>query len=416
MTAFSLIALLLTLTALLAYLNHRFIRLPTTVGLMGLSLAGSLLLVAAGELGLPLRTWASAALAQVDFSQTLLGGMLSFLLFAGSLHVNIDQLREQKVPVAALATAGVLLSTGLVGGASWLIFGWLGLGIPLIACLTLGALISPTDPIAVMGLLKAAKAPVALSTRIAGESLFNDGVGIVLFLVMFRLLPSGLSGFSWQHTALLLSEEVGGGLALGAALGGICFLLLKSVDNYHVEVMLTLATVSGGYQIAELIHASGPLAIVTAGLLIGNYGRRLAMSEETRTNLDNFWELLDEILNAMLFVLMGLEVLVLDFKPIYTLSAALLVPAVLAARLLSLALPAAAIRLAGQAKLNLALLTWGGLRGGISIALALTLPPGRVHDALLIATYAVVAFSILVQATTVPWLIRKTHFPTEELA
>jgi CPA1 family monovalent cation:H+ antiporter len=403
-----LIALLLTLTAILAYLNHRFIRLPPTIGLMGLSLAGSLLLVAVGEFGLPLRAWASGALAQVDFSETLLSGMLSFLLFAGSLHVNIDQLREQKVAVATLATAGVVLSTGLVGASSWLVFEWLGLGFPLVACLTFGALISPTDPIAVMGLLKAAKAPASLATRIAGESLFNDGVGIVLFLVMFRLLPSGLRGFNWQHTGVLLLEEVGGGLALGVALGGICFMLLKSIDNYHVEVMLTLATVSGGYQVAELIHASGPLAIVTAGLMIGNYGRRLAMSSQTREGLDNFWELLDEILNAMLFVLMGLEVLVLDFKPVYALSAVLLIPCVLASRLFSLALPAAVIRLAGEPRLNLALLTWGGLRGGISIALALTLPPGPVHDALVIVTYGVVAFSILVQATTVPWLIRKT--------
>ncbi len=241
MTAFSLIALLLTLTALLAYLNNRFIRLPSTVGLMALSLAGSLLLVAIGELGLPLRSWASDALMQVNFSETLLSGMLSFLLFAGALHVDIDQLRDEKGTVATLATAGVLVSTGLVGTASWLLFGWLGLGIPLVACLTFGALISPTDPIAVMGMLREANAPAVLSTRIAGESLFNDGVGIVVSVVLFRLLPSGLQGFSWEHTSLVLLEEVGGGLALGAALGGVCFLLLKTVDNYHVEVMLTLA-------------------------------------------------------------------------------------------------------------------------------------------------------------------------------
>jgi Na+:H+ antiporter len=406
--AFSLIALLLTLTAFLAYLNYRFIHLPTTVGLMGLSLAGSLLLVGVGEVGFPMRAWASAALVRVDFSETLLNGMLSFLLFAGSLHVDIDGLRDQKVTIASLATVGVLISTLLIGAWSFAVFDWLGLGIRLVTCLTFGALISPTDPIAVLGLLKAAKAPASLSTKIAGESLFNDGVGIVIFLVLFRLLPIGISGFNWQQTGLLLLREAGGGIALGLALGGLCFLMLNSVDDYHVEVMLTLALVTGGYQVAELVHASGPLAIVTAGLLIGNYGRRFAMSERTRTNLDNFWELLDEILNATLFVLIGLQVLVLDLKPVYLLTAAILVPLVLSARFFSIALPAALMRLAGRGGLNLSLLTWGGLRGGISIALALTLPGSRERNVLLVATYGVVAFSILVQATTMPWLIRKT--------
>ena len=233
-------------------------------------------------------------------------------------------------------------------------------------------------------------------------------MGIVVFLVMFRLMVDGGDTFRWGETGLLLLEEVGGGLALGLALGGICFLMLKSVDNYQVEVMLTLALVSGGYQLASALHASGPLAIVTAGLLIGNYGRKLAMSDLTRTNLDNFWELLDEILNGILFVLIGLEVLLLDFVPHYILVAMLLIPVVLGARLASLALPAGVMRLARRGGLRLSLLTWGGLRGGISIALALTLPAGRPRDIMVVATYGIVAFSLLGQATTMPWLLRRT--------
>ncbi len=407
MSLFSLVALLLTLTALFAYINHKLIRLPPTVGLMGLSLVFSLALIGIGELGIPLRSWSAAILNKVDFSHALLNGMLSFLLFAGSLHVDLDELREQKGTIAVLATVGVLTSTVLVGVGSWLVFGQLGLVIPVFTCLTFGALISPTDPIAVLGLLKDADAPLSLSTKIAGESLFNDGVGIVVFLLMFGLMASGTKSFSWQETSLLLLNEVGGGLALGLILGGICFWLLKSVDNYQVEVMLTLSLVSGGYQLASLLHASGPLAIVTAGLLIGNYGRRLAMSDRTRENLDRFWELLDEILNGILFVLIGLEVLQLELKPSYLLAAGLMIPLVLAARFASLSLPAVAMHLARRSGLRVSLLTWGGLRGGISIALALTLPAGHERDVLLVVTYGVVAFAILVQATTMPFVLRK---------
>lgn len=415
MSTFSLIALLLTVTAVLAYINYRLIRLPSTVGLMGLSLVFSLALIGAGELGLPLRSWAATTIANVDFSEALLNGMLSFLLFAGALHVDVQELREQKIAIAMLATFGVLISTGLVGAGSWLLFGWLGLPIPLLACLTFGALISPTDPIAVLALLKDARAPASLSTKIAGESLFNDGVGIVVFLVMFRLMFGGAQ-FAWEETLLLLVTEVGGGIAIGLIFGGICFLMLKSVDNYRVEVMLTLALVSGGYQVASALHASGPLAMVVAGLLIGNYGRSLAMSETTRSNLDNFWELLDEILNGILFVLIGFEALFLTIQPAYLLAAALLIPVVLAARLASLSVPWGVMRLARRGGLPLSLLTWGGLRGGISIALALTLPAGREHDVLLVATYGVVAFSILVQATTTPWVLRKTLARTHPAA
>jgi CPA1 family monovalent cation:H+ antiporter len=404
----SLVALLLTLTGLLAYFNYKVLRLPFSVGGMGTSMAVSLLLIGATRLGLPLHGWASATVAHIDFSSALLDGMLSFLLFAGALHVDLNELREHKLTVVVLATLGVLLSTALAGFSTWGVFHWLGLGTSLLACLTFGALISPTDPVAVLGLLKQMDVPASLSTKIAGESLFNDGVGIVVFTVMFDLWSGGASAFAWQHIAILLLREVAGGLAIGVLLGAACFAMLRTIDNFQVTLMLTLSLVSGGYELASQLHTSGPLAIVMAGLIIGNFGRNHAMSLRTRESLDLFWETLDEILNGVLFVLMGLEVLLLDLKPGYVLAAMLTIPLILAARLISLYLPVTAVRVLKQGSSPVSILTWGGLRGGISFALALTLPPSPVRNLILVATYAVVAFSILVQAPTMPWLLRRT--------
>jgi len=307
MGAPSLIALLLTLTGAFAYINHRFLKLPLSVGAMALSLTLSLLLIAGEYLGLPVRGWATATVAHIDFSETLLDGMLSFMLFAGALHVDLGELREQKATVAILATVGVVISTAIVGFSSWLIFRLLGLSVPILGCLTFGALISPTDPIAVMGLLKEIKAPPSLSTKIAGESLFNDGVGIVVFLLLLRMWASGDDTFHWVNTLELLVREVGGGLLIGLLLGYLCYKLLRSIDNYQVEVMLTLAFVSGGYQLATSLQCSGPLAIVMAGIYIGNHGREPAMTDITPVHLEAFWEMIDEILNGILFVLIGLE-------------------------------------------------------------------------------------------------------------
>ncbi len=406
MSAASLIALLLTLTGLFAYLNFRFLRLPMSVGVMGISLAFSLLAILGEHLGLPLRVWAVDAVAHVNFSEALLDGMLSFMLFAGALHVDLAELREQKATVAVLATVGVLLSTLLVGLSTWFVFKQLGLAISFMACLTFGALISPTDPIAIMGLLKQMNASKSLSTKIAGESLFNDGVGIVTFLLVLRMWSSGSNTIPWQHTLGLLLREVGGGIGIGLLLGVVCFFLLRSINNYQVELMLTLSLVSGGYRLASAVHASGPLAIVTAGLVIGTYGRRDAMSENTRHNLSVFWETLDEILNGILFVLIGLEVLLLEFSRGFLVAAVCTIPLILGARFISLALPITAIKLLRKGQTPISILTWGGLRGGISIALALSLPPSQPREVIVICTYAVVSFSILVQATTMPWLLK----------
>jgi CPA1 family monovalent cation:H+ antiporter len=308
MSIFEIIALLTTLAALFSYINHRFIRLPTTIGLMLISLLISLSLIAGSYLGLGLEKIAEQFISQIDFSQTLMEGMLSFLLFAGALHVNLDDLLEQKWTIGTFATFGVLCSTALVGGIIYVMLRWIGLPMPFLACLVFGALIAPTDPIAVLGLLKQANAPKSLETKIAGESLFNDGFGVVIFLVLFEML-TGHQEFTWSHAGTLLAQEALGGIVLGLLLGWISYHLLKSIDNYQVEVLLTLALVTGGYALATALHMSGPLAVVAAGLLMGNQGRHLTMSDVTRNHLDTFWELIDEILNAVLFVLIGLEIL-----------------------------------------------------------------------------------------------------------
>ena len=409
MNLFNVLAILLTAAALASFVNDRYIGLPTTVGLMLMSLVGSLLLMLAGQAGLPLKTFVESVLTQVDFSHALLDGALSFLLFAGALHVDWDELRHQRWRVGSLAVGSTVLSTVLVAALAWAIFRCLGLAVPLLYCLLFGAIISPTDPIAVVEMLQRARAPISISTKIAGESLFNDGIGVVLFLVFSEPLIEGHGAhLDWARAGTLLVREAGGGIAFGLLLGGVAYLLIKRVDNYQVEVLLTLAMVSGGYALAQAVQVSGPLAIVAAGILIGNLGRNLGMSEGTRANLDLFWELIDGILNALLFVVIGLEVLVLRFHPRHLAAALLFIPAVLLARVLSVGAPAALLRLFRRDIEHgaLALLTWGGLRGGISIALALALPAGNERDLLLMATYTVVAFSILVQGTTMPWLLK----------
>lgn len=401
-------AICLVVTALLAYANHRFTRLPTTIGVMVIALVLSLAIVAldATDLAPSLRRYEESFLRSIDFSAVLMQGMLSLLLFAGALHVDLSELKALRWPVAGLALVGTLLSTLLVGYGMFYALPLVGLSLPLIYCVLFGALISPTDPIAVAGILKSAGAPKKLELVIAGESLFNDGVGVVIFALLLGMLNSGTTP-SVGEALKLLTHEAGGGIAFGLILGWVTYRLLKSVDEYKVEVLLTLAAVSGGYALASHLHISGPLAMVVMGLVIGNHGRALAMSDITRRYVDMFWELVDEILNAVLFVLIGMEVLLIAFSMSVVTAGAVAIAVTLIARAVTVGLPVFAVgRRFGLPKGAGRVLVWGGLRGGISVALALAMPEGPYRDTVLALTYCVVVFSILVQGLTIGRVVR----------
>jgi CPA1 family monovalent cation:H+ antiporter len=404
-------ASLLVLTALLVYVNQRVLRLPTTIGVMATSLFVSLALVGLDALGLAagLHAREHALLASIDFSELLMQGMLSLLLFAGALHVDVQALRAYRWQVATLAFVGTAASTIVIGLALFGVLGLVGLPMPLPECLLFGALISPTDPIAVIGILKSAAAPRNLEVVIAGESLFNDGVGVVLFSLLLGMLVDGHVPTPAQASMLLL-RQAGGGLLFGWLLGHATSRLLRSVDQYTVEVLITLAAVVGGYALASHLRVSGPLAMVVAGLIVGHAARTNAMSEESRRHLDVFWELLDEILNAVLFVLVGMQVIVIRFPvtpAVATAAGGAAILITLAARWLTTGLPVGVFKRAFRLQRGAgAVLTWGGLRGGISIALALSIPAGPWRETIVALTYCVVAFSILVQGLTFGRLVR----------
>jgi CPA1 family monovalent cation:H+ antiporter len=410
MDLFDIITVLVVLAAIFSYINHRFFGLPRTIGLMALSLLVSLSLLGLGSLGMvTLDEQVAGILSRLDFYDTLMHGMLGFLLFAGALHVNFQDLREMGWVILLLATFGVIASTVLVGFFTWGILMLLGMALPLLYCFLFGALISPTDPIAVLGILKKAQAPKQLETKITGESLFNDGIGVVFFLTLLSLVQSGPHAAEPFSIAKLLVVEAGGGILYGIGLGYIAYSLIKRIDNYHVEILLTLATVMGGYRFAEAIHVSAPLAIVVAGLMVGNHGRYLGMSDLTREHLDTFWELIDEILNAVLFVLIGLELLVISHTLNMVTAGLMLIPCVLLARFVSVgSIIGLMRRFSDFPRGSIRIMTWAGLRGGISVALALSLPLGPERDLLVTITYCIMTFSILVQGLTVGHVVR--HF------
>ena len=399
-------ALLLSLAAIFSYINFRFIKLPTTIGIMLIAMFISVTLVVLGHCGFEgIQHKATAVLEGIDFNKALMHGMLSFLLFSGALHVNLEDLARHKWIISILATFGVVMSTFIVGGSAWVVFLIIGIKLPFIYCLLFGSLIAPTDPIAVIGILKKAGVPKSLETKITGESLFNDGVAVVVFLVIMGIIAGG-HDVTVGHIMLLFIEEAIGGIFFGFVIGWIAYLMLKSVDNYQVEVLLTLALVMGGYALAHTIHVSGPIAMVVAGIFIGNKGRLFAMSDKTREHLDSFWELMDEILNAVLFLLIGLEVLVLATKGSYLIAGLAMIPVVLVARFMSVGLPVTFMRRIRDFSPNaVKIMTWGGLRGGISVALALSIPSGPEREALLTVTYIIVVFSILVQGLTIARLV-----------
>lgn len=402
----------IVLAALFAYINHRWIKWPPTIGIMVLSLISSIFMVVMGSSNFLLSRKALLLVSSIDFHDVLMNFMLSFLLFAGAIHINAGKLKKERVPVMALATIGILISTFFVGGLIWGLFQLFHFPIPFIYCLLFGSLISPTDPIAVMGILKEAKIPASLELKIAGESLFNDGVAVVIFISIAEVANSG--DFSVVDVGKLFLREAIGGLLFGGLLGYLGFRAMRSIDDYKVEVLITLAVVMGGYFIAGHLHVSGPLAMVVAGIIIGNKARGEGVSNLTRDYLGKFWELIDEILNAVLFLFIGFEMLVIKINTTILLIGGIAILIVLLARWVSVIIPVFLLRFKIEFEKNaVAILTWGGLRGGISVALALSLGGRMYRDQFVLITYMIVVFSILVQGLTIGKVAKKLLSPAK---
>lgn len=408
MSIFNIITILIVLSAIFAFINTKYLKLPFTIGLMIIAILFTLAITILGSFNPFILQEADLLINSIDFETVLLDVMLSFLLFAGALHTKLDSLKKQRGPIALFATMGVVVSTFLIGTMMYYLFGLFGHPINYIYCLLFGALISPTDPIAVLGILKDANAPKKLETKIVGESLFNDGVGVVVFLVIFQIARQGIGAVDAGDVAILFLEEVVGGIALGLLGGYLTFRLMKVIDHYETEVMITLALVMGLSVLAHTLHVSGPLAVVVAGIFIGNKSPEIAWSGTTQTYVDKFWELIDVLLNAILFVLIGLELLIITVNSEFIMFGLLAIPVGLLARFLALSGPVALF----QKKLDFipkttTIMTWGGIRGGISIALALSLEAQMERELFLTVTYIVVVFSIIVQGLTIGTLVKR---------
>ncbi len=433
LSLFEIAALLLSLSALFGWVNHAYIKLPHTIGLLLMALIASFVLIAVEHFvpAISITDGLSGVLLQIDFNETLMKGMLGFLLFAGALHVDFAKLRDAKWVIGAMATIGIMLSTFIVGGGTWALAHLFGINLPFIWALVFGALISPTDPVAVLSILKTVEMPESLETKIAGESLFNDGVGVVVFTIILAIavgtgsadvshaaaVADGHGGTGFFDIAELFVVDAIGGAALGLLAGFIGYKMMARIDEHAVEVLISLALVAGTYAIAQRIeilghHLSGPIAVVVAGLMIGNKGVAFAMSKHTKTALFSFWEMVDEILNSVLFLLIGLEFLVIGLAPDYALVALLAIPLVLIARLCAVYVP---MKIVGAfkefTKGAVPVLTWGGVRGGISVALALSLPDNEFKPFILTVTYGVVIFSVIVQGLTIKGVVAKTVKP-----
>ena len=402
------ITIIIVLTAVFAYINHRVIKWPPTIGIMVISLSASILLAALGEYNPFFSNKAIKFAASIDFQDVLMNFMLSFLLFAGAIHIDADKLKKERWPILVLSTIGIVLSTTIVGGVTWLLFQAFQLPVQFIYCLLFGALISPTDPIAVLAILKKANIPATLELKISGESLFNDGVAVVVFITLMDVARSGASAVDILVIGKLFLQEAIGGMLFGALLGYIGYYALRSIDDYKVEILVTLAIVMGGYSIAGYLHISGPLAMVVAGIITGNKVKDEILSHISRDYLVKFWELIDEILNAVLFLLIGLELLTIKINATVLLIGAISISVVMMARWVSVYFPILLLRYKIKfEKHAVAILTWGGLRGGLSVALALSLSPEMHRDEFLLITYMIVVFSILVQGLTIGGFTRR---------
>jgi len=405
---FELFSILITLAAIFSYINVRSLKLPSGISLMLMGTVAAFGVILMGYFSPEFSTKVKEELSLINFPEFLLEMLLSFLLFAGSLHVDFGNLKKAGRSIASFATLGTLLSTFLVATGIYFLFGLFHLAVPYLDCLMFGALISPTDPIAVMGILKKANLSERVEINIVGESLFNDGIGVVIFATLLQIATEGHGSMSAGDIAVLFLREAGGGLLAGLVIGFIGYQLMKSIDHFQTEALITLAMVMGGYTLCHMLHVSGPLAMVVAGLFTGNKGRSQAMSEETRGYLGKFWEVTDEILNAILFLLIGLEIAVVNFQFSYLSLGILSALLIVLSRFISLWIPSSLLGFRKDLEdKTLTIMTWGGLRGGISIALALSLPNGEWKDLLVSVTFIVVLFSILVQGFTIGPLIRR---------